>query len=149
MMFLVGPSGSGKSTTSKLIINLYEPLTGRVLVDGRTVQILDSEWVHNNITVIQQASILFDDSLFINIALGGHNPSIVAKEEAQLACDMAMLQSTLTNLPEGLDTKLGPGGYNLSGGQRQRVALARARLRDPPVLILDEITSGLDPSANS
>lgn len=145
MTFLVGPSGSGKSTISKLIINLYEPLTGHVLVDGRTVQILDSEWVRSNITVIQQASVLFDDSLFMNIALGGRSPSIVAKEEVQLACDVAMLQSTLANLPEGLDTKLGPGGYNLSGDQRQRVALARARLRDPPVLILDEITSGLDP----
>lgn len=145
--FLVGPSGSGKSTISKLILNLYEPLTGHVLVDGRTVQILDSEWVRSNITVVQQASVLFNDSLFMNVALGGRNPSDVTKEQVEMACDIAMLQSTLANLPEGLDTTLGRGGYNLSGGQRQRVALARARLRDPPVLILDEITSGLDPTS--
>lgn len=145
MTFLVGPSGSGKSTVSKLILGLYEPQTGHVLVDGRTVQILDSDWVRSNITVIQQASVLFNDSLFMNIALGGRNPGNVSKEEVEQACDVAMLQSTLSSLPEGFNTKLGPGGYDLSGGQRQRVALARARLRDPPVLILDEITSGLDP----
>lgn len=147
MTFLVGPSGSGKSTISKLILNLYEPLTGHVLVDGRTVQILDNGWVRSNITSIQQASVLFNDSIFMNIALGGHNPRDVTKEEVQLACDVAMLQSTLANLPQGLDTRLGSGGYSLSGGQRQRVALARARLRDPPVLILDEVTSGLEPTS--
>lgn len=147
LTFVVGPSGSGKSTVSKLILNFYEPLTGHVLVDGRTVQILDSEWVRSNITVIQQASVLFNDSLFMNVALGGRDPSDVAKEQVELACDVAMLQSTLADLPEGLDTTLGLGGHDLSGGQRQRVALARARLRDPSVLILDEITSGLDPTS--
>lgn len=145
MTFLVGRSGSGKSTLSNLILKFYEPLSGSILIDGLPVETLADSWVRSNITLIQQSSILFNDSVFMNVAFGGRDPSRVTKEEVQAACDMAMLQSTLAGLPEGLETNVGMGGYNLSGGQKQRLALARARLRDPPVLILDEVTSGLDP----
>ncbi|KAF3762068.1 hypothetical protein M406DRAFT_96416 [Cryphonectria parasitica EP155] len=145
MTFLVGRSGSGKSTLSNLILKFYEPRTGSILIDGHPVATLADAWVRSNITLIQQSSILFNDSVFMNVAFGGLDPSRVTREEVQAACDMAMLQSTLAGLPEGLDTNVGMGGHNLSGGQKQRLALARARLRDPPVLILDEVTSGLDP----
>lgn len=145
MTFLVGRSGSGKSTLGNLILKFYSPLTGTIVIDGHPAETLDDDWVRTNITLIQQSSILFNDSLFRNVAFGGRDPALVTKEEVQAACDMAMLQSTIAGLPSGLDTNVGAGGYNLSGGQKQRLALARARLRDPPVLILDEVTSGLDP----
>lgn len=145
MTFLVGRSGSGKSTLSNLILKFYNPTTGSVLIDGHPAETLSDNWVRSNITLIQQSSILFNDSVFMNVAFGGRDPSRVTRDDVQAACDMAMLQSTIVGLPDGLDTNVGLGGYNLSGGQKQRLALARARLRDPPVLILDEVTSGLDP----
>ncbi|ROV91497.1 hypothetical protein VMCG_09450 [Cytospora schulzeri] len=145
--FLVGRSGSGKSTLSNLLLNFYEPLTGNVLVDGQPLQTLDDTWLRSNITLIQQSSILFNDTFLMNIALGSRDPSSVTREDVKAACETALLQSTLSGLPDGLDTNVGLGGYNLSGGQKQRLALARARLRDPPVLILDEVTSGLDPTS--
>lgn len=143
--FLVGRSGSGKSTLSNLILKFYNPRTGSIWIDGHPVEILADDWVRSNVTLIQQSSILFNDSVFMNIAFGGREPSRVTREDVQAACDMAMLQSAIAGLPDGLDTNVGMGGYSLSGGQKQRLALARARLRDPPVLILDEVTSGLDP----
>lgn len=145
MTFLVGRSGSGKSTLSNLILKIYDPHTGTIAIDGHPAETLADDWVRSNITLIQQSSILFDDSVFMNVAFGGDDPSRVTRDEVRAACDMALLQSTLAGLPDGLDTNVGMGGYNLSGGQKQRLALARARLRDPPVLILDEVTSGLDP----
>ncbi|CAN8100825.1 unnamed protein product [Discula destructiva] len=143
--FLVGRSGSGKSTLSNLILKFYNPRTGSILIDGHPVETLADHWVRSNVTLIQQSSILFNDSVFQNVAFGAQDPSRVTREHVQAACDMAMLQSAIAGLPDGLDTNVGMGGYNLSGGQKQRLALARARLRDPPVLILDEVTSGLDP----
>lgn len=143
--FLVGRSGSGKSTLSSLILKFYNPCTGGILIDGHPVETLADDWVRSNVTLIQQSSILFNDSVFMNVAFGGRDPSRVTREEVQAACDMAMLQSAIAGLPDGLDTNIGMGGFSLSGGQKQRLALARAKLRDPPVLILDEVTSGLDP----
>ncbi|KAF5665159.1 ABC transporter [Fusarium heterosporum] len=144
MTFIVGRSGSGKSTLGNLIVGFYEPLGGQITVDGKPLQILDKQWVRENITLIQQSSVLFNESFFKNVAFGHRDPDRATRSEVMGACDTALLQSTLAALPEGLDTNVGADGYNLSGGQKQRLALARARLRDPPVLILDEITSGLD-----
>ena len=145
LTFIVGRSGSGKSTLGNLLVRFYEPLTGEITVDGQPITRLDLQWVRQNITLIQQTSVLFNDSLFQNVAFGGYNPDSVTMDDVKEACSMALLQTTIAGMPQGLDTQIGPGGYALSGGQRQRLALARAKIRDPPVLILDEITSGLDP----
>ncbi|KAK3985291.1 putative ABC transporter expressed in the mitochondrial inner membrane [Cladorrhinum sp. PSN332] len=143
--YVVGRSGSGKSTLGNLLLRFYEPRTGRITVDGNPVTTLDLEWLRRNVTLIQQSSILFNDTFFQNVAFGAPDLEKVTTDEVQAACGMALLQSAISTMPDGLQTKLGTGGYNLSGGQQQRLALARAKLRDPPVLILDEITSGLDP----
>ncbi len=127
---------------------------------------LDDCWVRRNIALVQQASVLFDDTFFTNIALGGCSGGYgddgvsMSKERVTTACDLARLRSTVAALPHGLGTRVGVshggygsegggrgGGHDLSGGQRQRVALARAALRaDAPVLVLDEATSALDPA---
>ncbi|EEY17864.1 multidrug resistance protein [Verticillium alfalfae VaMs.102] len=142
--FIVGKSGSGKSTLGNLLVNFYEPLTGTVLVDHHLLQDLDDEWIRRNITLIQQTSVLFNETFFRNVAFGHPSPDDVTLDEVRSACDTAILQSTIAAMHQGLDTPVGTGGYSLSGGQKQRIALARARLRDPSILILDEVTSGLD-----
>ncbi|AEO68171.1 uncharacterized protein THITE_2051998 [Thermothielavioides terrestris NRRL 8126] len=149
LTFVVGRSGSGKSTLGNLLVRFYEPLTGKITVDGTPITTLDLDWLRQNVTLIQQSSIVFGDSFFQNVALGAPDPNHVPLDAVQQACSMALLQSTIADMPNGVDTVVGPGGYSLSGGQKQRLALARARLRDPPVLILDEVTSGLDPVSRS
>ncbi|RDA83383.1 hypothetical protein CP532_4737 [Ophiocordyceps camponoti-leonardi (nom. inval.)] len=142
--FVVGKSGSGKSTIGSLLANLYQPLSGSISVDGQPFSRLDASWIRENVTLIQQESTLFGGSLYKNVALGHSNPDLASKKDVLAACQAAMLQSTIASLPQGLDTQVGPGGVDLSGGQKQRVALARAYLRNPTVLVLDEVTSSLD-----
>ncbi|KAI1111056.1 P-loop containing nucleoside triphosphate hydrolase protein [Nemania sp. NC0429] len=145
LCFVIGRSGSGKSTLGNLLLKFYEPLCGEILVDGNAARTLDIDWLRYNVTLIQQTSVLFNDSLFMNVAFGHMNPTRTTVDEVKAACETALLQTTIAGLPHGMDTNVGPGGHNLSGGQKQRIALARAKLRDPPVLVLDEVTSGLDP----
>lgn len=147
--YLVGRSGSGKSTLGNLLVRFYEPSSGEIRLDGNPLDSLDLNWLRNNVTLIQQSSVLFNDSLHQNVAFGGRDPDNVTRKDVQEACGMALLQSTIAGLQHGLDTVIGSGGHSLSGGQKQRLALARAKLRDPPVLILDEVTSGLDPVSRS
>ncbi|OTB02678.1 hypothetical protein M426DRAFT_13282 [Hypoxylon sp. CI-4A] len=149
LYFIVGRSGSGKSTLGNLLVKFYEPLTGDITIDGYALKTLDIEWVRRNVTLIQQTSVLFNDTFSMNVAMGYHDPLQVYISEIKAACETALLQSTLAGLPDALNTYVGAGGHSLSGGQKQRLALARAKIRDPPVLILDEITSGLDPISRS
>ncbi|KAL7807101.1 ABC-transporter [Trichoderma gracile] len=144
LTFIVGRSGSGKSTIGNLIAQFYDPSSGIVCLDGHPLTKLDADWVRSNVTLIQQLSVMFDDSVFNNVAVGLGDPERVSKEAVLSACEFALLQSTISSLPQGLETRIGPNGIQLSGGQAQRLALARARIRDPTVLILDEVTSSLD-----
>ncbi|KAL8919834.1 MAG: hypothetical protein Q9208_006567 [Pyrenodesmia sp. 3 TL-2023] len=142
--FVIGKSGSGKSTLGNLLMRFYEPVSGDLFVDGHAVQTLDIGWLRNNITLIQQQSVLFNETIFKNIAFGRRDWERVTRGEVKRSITTAALQDTINDLPRGLDTVVGTGGSALSGGQRQRVAIARACLRDTPILILDEATSALD-----
>ncbi|KAI9680304.1 MAG: hypothetical protein M1829_001190 [Trizodia sp. TS-e1964] len=141
---VIGQSGSGKSTLGSLLLRLYTPTSGDIYIDGHPIQTLDLNWLRRNITLVQQRSVLFDETLARNISLGHHAFEQVTMEQVKSACQVAMLQQTVNDLPDGFETRVGPGGNSLSGGQRQRVALARAKIRDSPILILDESTSALD-----
>jgi ATP-binding cassette subfamily B (MDR/TAP) protein 1 len=142
--FVIGKSGSGKSTLGQLLMRFYLPTSGDILIDGKPLNEINVNWTRNNITLLEQNSVLFNDSVLRNIAFGSKNHQEITGYDAEAAINMAMLQSTIDSLPQELDTCVGPGGSFLSGGQRQRVAIARARLRDTPILILDEPTSALD-----
>ncbi|KAL5689404.1 hypothetical protein EMGR_008802 [Emarellia grisea] len=142
--FVIGESGSGKSTLGQLLARLYMPTSGEILIDGNAIQALSLNWIRNNITLVDQQSVLFNESVLTNIAFGRRAHETVTKGDLRECIDLAMLRDTIDSLPNGLDTCVGPGGSFLSGGQRQRVAIARARLRDTPILIMDEPTSALD-----
>lgn len=125
-------------------MRFYLPNSGQILVDGNPLQSLHISWIRNNITLVEQRSVLFNDSVYQNITFGRREKDLITDEAIQQAIRLATLQNTIDNLPSGLETCVGPGGSFLSGGQKQRVAIARARLRDTPILILDEPTSALD-----
>ena len=138
---VVGPSGSGKSTLAKLVQRLYVPESGRVLVDGTDLSIVDSAWLRRQVGVVLQEDILFNRSIRENIALTDPGISI---DRVIAAATLAGAHDFILELPEGYDTIVGERGGNLSGGQRQRIAIARAILNEPRVLIFDEATSALD-----
>ena len=138
---IVGPSGSGKSTLAKLVQRLYVPESGRVLVDGVDLAMVDSAWLRRQMGIVLQDNILFNRSIRDNIALaepGVPNSRVIA------AATLAGAHDFILELPEGYDTIVGERGSTLSGGQRQRIAIARALLSEPRVLIFDEATSALD-----
>lgn len=141
---MIGRSGSGKSTLGNLLLRFYTPGSGDLLIDGKSIETLDINWLRNNVTLVQQQSVLFNETIFKNIAFGRRDHNEVRKEEVKRSIETAFLQNTIAELPLGLDTVVGAGGNAMSGGQKQRVAIARARLRDTPILILDEATSALD-----
>ena len=142
--FIVGRSGSGKSTIGNLLMLYYDIGSGEINIDGNSIQTLDISWLRNNVTLVQQQSVLFNETLFTNIAFGHKNFKHVTKEEVRRCLQTAYLQHAVSELPKGLDTLVGTCGSALSGGQKQRVSIARARLRDTPILIIDEGTSALD-----
>lgn len=145
LVFLVGSSGSGKSTISNILLRMYDISSGLILIDGSPIGSLSSKWLRDNITVVEQQSVLFNTSIKENILLGSnHRQNPVSDKEMENVIDFAMLQNIIDSSADGIDTVVGIGGSKLSGGQRQRVALARARIRDTPILILDESVSALD-----
>ena len=137
----VGPSGAGKSTTFQLLLRFYDPDSGRVLIDDRSLADLRPEDVRAQIGLVPQETVLFGASARENIRYGRPTASDAEIEAAAVA---AAADGFLRKLPQGYDTFLGERGTRLSGGQRQRIALARAILKDPPILLLDEATSSLD-----
>ena len=138
---LVGPSGSGKTTLTNLIPRLYEPNSGRLLLDGHDLQTLDLKFLRQQIGIVPQEPVLFDVSIKDNIRYGC--PS-ATDEEVYTAARAANIHEFIVSLLDGYETQIGERGFKLSGGQKQRVAIAMAILKNPKILILDEATSALD-----
>ncbi|WP_414751932.1 ABC transporter ATP-binding protein [Anabaena sp. CCY 9910] len=138
---IVGTSGGGKSTLVSLLLRLYEPTSGRVMIDGRDIREYTLASFRSQISVVLQDSLLFAASVKENIAYGIAG---VSDAEIEEAARLAHAHDFIQALPQGYDTLVGERGATLSGGQRQRIAIARAAIRQAPILILDEPTTGLD-----
>ena len=138
---LVGPSGGGKSTLSELIPRFYDPAQGEILVDGRPLTDYDQQSVRDHMGIVSQETILFNDSIRNNIAMG--RPS-ADQQQIEAAARVANAHDFIMQTESGYDTNIGDRGMKLSGGQRQRLSIARAVLKNPEILILDEATSALD-----
>lgn len=140
-MALVGQSGSGKSTIANLIPRFYDPQVGQITLDGIDLRDYKLDNLRQQISLVGQHVVLFDDSVRNNIAYGGRD---LSDDAIWNAAETANAAGFIRNLPDGIDTRIGENGVMLSGGQRQRLAIARALLKDAPILILDEATSALD-----
>jgi len=138
---IVGPSGSGKTTLTNLIPRFFDINKGRILIDGRDIRDVTMYSLRNQIAIVTQQTILFNDTIRNNISYGNYERS---EEEIRKAADAAYALSFIENFPDGFDTLIGEGGTKLSGGERQRISIARAILKNAPILILDEATSALD-----
>jgi ABC-type transport system involved in Fe-S cluster assembly fused permease/ATPase subunit len=138
---IVGPTGSGKSTISRLLFRFYDTVEGAVLVDGVDVRDYTQQSLRGAIGVVPQDTVLFNDTIYYNIAYG--RPGATT-EEIEQAARFAQIHDFVVSLPQGYKTKVGERGLKLSGGEKQRVAIARTILKNPRILILDEATSALD-----
>ena len=141
MVAVVGPSGGGKSTMADLIPRFYDINSGAILVDGNDIRDCSLSSLISLMGIVTQEAILFNDTVYNNIAFGMEN---VTEDEVVAAAKIANAHEFILQMPEGYATNIGDRGGKLSGGQRQRIAIARAVLKNPPVLILDEATSALD-----
>ena len=138
---IVGPSGSGKSTLARLLFRFYDIQRGAIRIDGQSISQVTQESLRQAIGVVPQDTVLFNDSIYNNIAYG--RPTASA-EEVRDAIRMANLEPFISSLPEGTETKVGERGLKVSGGEKQRIAIARVLLKRPPILLFDEATSALD-----
>ena len=137
----VGPSGSGKTTIVHLLLRFFDPLSGRVEVDGHDMLDLDTKDLRAHMGLVTQDTILFDDTVYKNITIGMPGATMDEVIDAAKAADA---HAFIAAMPQGYDTVLGERGVKLSGGQRQRLAIARAIIKKPKILLLDEATSNLD-----
>ena len=138
---IVGPSGAGKSTIMQLLLRFYDATSGEIIVDGLPIRDVDPRALRARIALVPQESMIFGTSLGDNIRYGSPNAS---DADIKAAAERAIVDSFVSNWPEGYDTRIGERGVTLSGGQRQRISIARAILKDAPILLLDEATSALD-----
>ena len=138
---IVGSSGSGKSTIGRLLFRFYDVSGGFISIDGQDVRNVTQSSLHNVIGVVPQDTVLFNDSIFYNIAYGKDDATL---EEVENAARSAQIHEFVKSLPDGYETTVGERGLKLSGGEKQRVGIARTVLKDPLILLLDEATSALD-----
>ncbi|MDN6320179.1 MAG: ATP-binding cassette domain-containing protein [Marinobacter sp.] len=138
---IVGASGAGKSTLARLLFRFFDVDKGRITIDGQDIREVDQNSLRAAIGVVPQDTVLFNDTLYRNLAYGRPEAT---EAEVHHAARQARLDNFIRSLPEGYDTKVGERGLKLSGGEKQRVAIARVLLKNPPLLILDEATSSLD-----
>jgi len=138
---IVGGSGGGKTTIGNLLLRLYDPSSGTILIDGVDIREFTLKSLRKNIGIVSQDVVLFNDTVFNNIAYGQKDASM---EDVIRVAREAYAHEFIMNMPEGYNTIIGEKGVKLSGGEKQRISIARALLKNPPILILDEATSALD-----
>ncbi|SMN15457.1 Lipid A export ATP-binding/permease protein MsbA [uncultured Candidatus Thioglobus sp.] len=138
---IVGASGSGKSTLAKLLFRFYDIESGEILIDGQNIKHLDLNSVQKSMGVVPQDTVMFNESIYYNIAYGKENATEI---EVKNAAKLAFIDEFIEQLPQGYDSLVGERGLKLSGGEKQRLAIARVLLKNPPILIFDEATSALD-----
>ncbi len=138
---VVGSSGSGKSTIGRLMFRFYDVADGSITIDGQDLREVTQASVHAQIGVVPQDTVLFNDTIYYNIAYGRAGST---RDEVEQAAKAAAIHEFILSLPDGYQTTVGERGLKLSGGEKQRVGIARTLLKDPPILVLDEATSALD-----
>ncbi len=139
---LVGPSGSGKTTLTNLLLRFWDLESGSIKVGGVDIRAMDYDQLLARISIVMQNVVLFADSIYENIKVGNKNAT---REQVIKAAQKAQIHDFIAGLPDGYDTVVGENGVGLSGGQKQRISIARAFLKDAPIVVLDEVTSNVDP----
>ena len=142
LVALVGPSGSGKTTITNLLLRFWDNQEGSIKIGGIDIRDMNYDDLLSNISIVMQNVVLFADSIYENIRIGNKN---AINEQVIQAAQKAQIHDFIMTLPDGYDTQIGENGAGLSGGQKQRISIARAFLKDSPIVILDEITSNVDP----
>lgn len=138
---IVGPSGSGKSTIGRLLFRFYDIQSGAIVIDGQEVRAVAQESLRDQIGIVPQDTVLFNDTIYYNIVYGRPGAS---RQEVEEAAKLARVHDFIANLPQGYDTRVGERGLKLSGGERQRISIARTILKNPKIMLFDEATSALD-----
>ncbi|MBS7527961.1 ABC transporter ATP-binding protein [Fusibacter paucivorans] len=139
---LVGPSGSGKTTVANLLLRFWDNESGAIKIGGVDIREMDYDDLLSNISIVMQQVVIFADSIYENIKLGNRNAT---RAQVMAAAKKAQIHDFIVGLPNGYDTIVGENGVGLSGGQRQRISIARAFVKNAPIVVLDEMTSNVDP----